>query len=250
MSSRRSDRLALAVALSLSFSGASFAAEAAPQDLSRLLADSDLFAKAPEEFRAELELGTIGSNATNSLEIFRKGRELELVRFLAPKERGKFLLRREERLYFLAPGSARPVELQPSYRVHGAAISELLGLDLARDFRIARTEEAGSTVTFDLEASAAGAAAKRLRWVVDRKSARPLRADFQSAQGKTLRVVEFKAWRDAVRGVPGHLVVKDLVTGAAPLEIRFVAFEHRPIDAALFDLADGKARAALPAPTG
>jgi hypothetical protein len=234
-------------------SSAGAAAETASEsvvanELRELLAASDLFAKAPAEFRAEIELGNTGASETKQLEIFRKGPELELVRFLAPKERGKFLLRRGEKLYFLAPGSAKPVELQPSYRVHGAAISELLGLDLARDFRIAKSESAGSTVTFDLEATAASAAAKRLRWVVDRKSARPLRADLQSSQGKTLRVVEFKAWRDAARGVPAHLVVKDLVTGAAPLEIRFVAFEPRAIDAALFDLADGKARAALAMP--
>ena len=214
-------------------------------ELAGLLAASDLFSKAPAEFRSELEIRRLDSTAGSRLEIFRKGRELELVRFLAPRERGKFLLQIGERLYFLAPGSARPVELAPTYRVHGAAIHDLLGLDLAHDFRIEASEEAGTVVTFDLVATAKVAAAKRLRWVVDRTTSRPLRADLQSSQGKVLRVLEFKEWRDAAKGVPGLLIVKDVVAGGVPLEIRFLAFEPRAVDARLFDLEDGAARAAL-----
>jgi hypothetical protein len=219
---------------------------AAEPELERLLAASDLFAKAPAEFRTEIEVRPLDVATGNRLEVFRKGRDLELIRFLAPKERGKFLLRSEERLYFLSPGSAKPVELAPSYRVHGAAIHDLLGLDLGRDFRIDKTSEAGSVVTFDLVATAPGAAAKRLRWAVNHATSRPLRAELHSSQGKVLRVLEFKGWRDAALGVPEILVVKDLVAGGTPLQIRFLDFEPRPIDAALFDLTDGAARAALP----
>lgn len=222
------------------------AISATDKESRQLLAASDLFARAPAEFRAEVMVRPLDVAAGDRLEIFRKGSDLELIRFLAPKERGKFLLRQAERLYFLAPGSARPVELAPSYRVHGAAIQLLLGLDLARDFRIAAATEAGSVVTFDLVASAPTAAAKRLRWAVNRATSRPLRAELQSAQGKALRVLEFKGWRDAERGVPDALVVSDPVAGGVPLEIRFLAFEPRPVDARLFDLADGAARAALP----
>jgi hypothetical protein len=224
-----------------------FAGGARAQDteLEQLLAASDLFARSPTEFRAELEVRPLGATDGHRLEVYRKGADRELVRFVAPKERGKFLLRRGDDLYFLAPGSRKPVALAPSYRVYGAAIQDLLGLDLARDYRIEKSAEANGVVTFELVATAPRAATPRLRWVVARATKRPLRADLQSSQGKVLRVLEFKSWRDAERGVPELLVIKDVVRGGTPIEARFLAFEPRQIDDALFDLEDGSARVAL-----
>lgn len=215
-----------------------------------LLAASDLFAAAPSEFRVEVEVRPGGAATGMPLEIWRRGEELALVRLLAGKDRGKFLLRRNRELYFIAPGSARPVKLAPSYRLQGAALDELLGLRLVRDYRIVQTSEGGGVVTFDLVANDKGAAAPRLRWVVSRSRRLPLRADLQASDGKVLRVIEFPEWSDPRRGVPKRMLVKEVVRGGAPLEIRFGEFEIRPVSPELFDLAvDGSAaRAALPEP--
>jgi hypothetical protein len=239
------------------FFASSFFLSAQPSPTSRaptaadqeLLAASDLFVAAPSEFRLELEVRSGSAAATLPLEIWRRGDDLALIRLLAEKERGKFLLRRDRDLYLIAPGSARPVKLAPSYRLQGAALDELLGLRLVRDYRIERLAEAGGVVTFELAANAKGAAAPRLRWAVSRAKRLPLRADLQSSEGKVLRVIEFKDWSDPRRGIPGRMVVKDLARGGAGLEILFGAFEARPVDAALFDLEQGVARAALPPPT-
>lgn len=213
-----------------------------------LLAASDLFAAAPQEFRVEVEVRQGDAGAGMPLEIWRRGEELALVRLLAEKDRGKFLLRRDRDLYFIAPGAARPVKLAPSYRLQGAALDELLGLRLTRDFRIAGVSEGGGVVTFDLIANDKGAAAARLRWVVSRSRRLPLRADLLASDGRVLRVIEFRDWRDAARGVPERMVVKEVLRGGAPLEIRFGAFEVRPVGRELFDLENGAARATLPLP--
>lgn len=220
-------------------------AQAADQEL---LAASDLFAAAPEQFRLEVEVRQGAEASGMPLEIWRRGEELALVRLLAERDRGKFLLRRDRELYFIAPGSARPVKLAPSYRLQGAALDELLGLHLARDYRIASLVESSGVVTFDLVAIERGAAAPRLRWVVSRARRIPLRADLQSSDGKTLRVIEFAEWSDAQRGVPRRLVVKEVVRGGTPLVLLFGAFETRPVALELFDLEDGRARAGLPPP--
>jgi hypothetical protein len=239
-------RRPLAWALAILLAAGAVAAEELSS--TELLAASDLFARAPEAFRAELEIRPLGATSGHRLEIYRKGRDRELVRFLAEKERGKFLLRRDEQLYFLSPGTAQPVKLAPSHRVHGADIHDLLGLDLARDYRTEKVSEENGVVTFDLVAQTPAAAAARLRWVVSRATRRPLRADLQTPQRRVLHVIEFKRWRDAAQGVPESLVVKDLVNGSPgpPLEIRFLEFEPKAVDDALFDLESGTARAALP----
>ena len=211
-----------------------------------LLAASDLFAAAPTEFRVEVEVRQGAAASGMPLEIWRRGEELALVRLMAAKDRGKFLLRRDRELYFIAPGSARPVKLAPSYRLQGAALDELLGLRLVRDYRIGKVTESAGVVTFELVANDKGAATPRLRWVVSRARRLPLRADLQASDGRVLRVIEFPEWSDPGRGVPKRMVVKDAVRGGAPLGILFGAFEARPVSLALFELADGAARAALP----
>lgn len=215
-----------------------------------LLAASDLFAAAPAEFRVEVEVRQGSATAGMPLEIWRRGEEFALVRLLAEKDRGKFLLRRDRELYFIAPGSARPVKLAPSYRLQGAALDELLGLRLERDYRIQQLSEAGGVVTFDLVANDPGAATPRLRWVVSRARRLPLRADLQASDGKVLRVIEFPEWNDPRRGIPKRMIVKEVLRGGAPLEIRFGRFETVPVSLGLFDLAgDGNAaRAAIPFP--
>lgn len=140
------------------------------------------------------------------------------------------------------------MKLAPSYRLQGAALDELLGLRLVRDYRIEQVAEAGGVVTFDLSAKDKSAAAPRLRWVVSRSRRLPLRADLQASDGKVLRVIEFPEWRDVRRGVPKRMVVKEVLHGASQLELRFGELESRAVALELFDLASGAARAALPEP--
>lgn len=235
--------LGAALFLSLALGGSAFAAES-PE---ALLAASDLFARAPAELRLELEVGAEGAAARVPLEIWRGGPEQALVRFLAPQERGKFVLRLGAETYFLAPGASRPVKLGAAFRLQGgAALDELLGLALARDYRIAGSASAGGVTTFDLEAKSATAAYPKVRWAVDAARRRPLRAELRTSAGKALRVIEFRSWLDEKKLVPGEVAIADLVRGGK-LVATFRAYDPRPVPDALFALDDDTARAALPA---
>lgn len=231
-----------ALFLSLALAGSAFAAE--PPET--LLAASDLFARAPAELRLELEVGAEGAPERVPLEIWRSGPERALVRFLDPRERGKFVLRLGAETYFLAPGASRPVKLGAAFRLQGgAALDELLGLALARDYRIAAVESAGGVATFELEATSPTAAYPKVRWAVDAARRRPLRAELRTSAGRALRVIEFRGWLDEKKLVPGEVAIADLVRGGK-LVATFRAYDPRPVPAALFALDDGTARAALP----
>lgn len=217
-------------------------------ELARLLAASDPFAAAPAELR--LELSFVGANGAEvPLEIWRRGDDLALVRFLAPRDLGKYVLRRGKEAWLLAPGAKNPVRMSPALApAGGAALEELLALRLARDYRPVAAEESRGVVTFDLEANAAGIDPPRVRWAVDRARGLPLRAEFRTADGRTRRLVEFKSWRDVKRRVPAEIVAKDVLRGGAPLTVRIRALEGRAVPETLFDLKDGTARKALPPP--
>lgn len=221
---------------------------AIPAELAALLAASDPFAAAPEQ--ARVELAFVAANGVEvPLEIWRRGDELALVRFLAPRDLGKFVLRRGREAWLLAPGAREPVKMSPALApAGGAALDELLALRLGRDYRATAAAESRGVVTFDLEAVRAGIDPPRVRWLVDRAARRPLRAEFRTATGSVRRLVEFKGWRAGKRLEPTEVVAKDVLRGGRPLVVRILAIEKRDVPEALFDLADPTARKSLPPP--
>src|SRR5215470_10003825 len=119
--------LALAVALS-----APPAVPPADPGLEDLLRHADLGAFAPPSFRARMRLAA-GDKPPLDVEVWRKGAARTLVRLLGPKEQGKFLLRLDDALWFLAPGARKPVRLDARYRLRGSAtLDDVLGLSYAR----------------------------------------------------------------------------------------------------------------------
>jgi Outer membrane lipoprotein-sorting protein len=229
------------------------AAELSPEEL---LAASDVRRAAPESFRARMRLTVRqtagGPAATSDLEVWRQGDQHALVRFLDPKERGKFLLRLGGDLWFLAP-AARPVRLSPAYRLRGgASLEDILGIDVARDYRVevsAREQgPRGELVALQLAAKAKDAPYPRLRWVVDPAQRRPVRAEYLLASGKVFRRVEFEAWQEGHLLWPRRLVIREPLRPGAETTVELLSIEPRPAPAGLFDLHDSAARDALPPP--
>lgn len=226
------------------------AATAAPTaDDRALLAASNLFAAAPEQFRARVALRTTGSGDRTELELWRGGRDRLLVRPLALRQQGKLILQIGTERWLFTPGTQQPVKLGARLNLHGGvSFEELLGIDIERGYRLLEVERAGRIVTFHLaadETTAAATGTAAARWVVDGETRRPLRADLLLAGGRVVRVVEFRGFRAGRRPVPAVVVLKDVVRGTPPLEVELLEIEERPVPAALFDLADGSARARL-----
>jgi hypothetical protein len=218
----------------------------------RLLADTNLFATAPQQFRARLAVNSVGSSSRVELEIWRGGRDQLLVRPLDPKQAGKFLLQTGADRYLISPGAKQPVKLGAGFKMQGGlSFEELLGIDLERSYDVERVETTGRVVTFHLKArpeTAAASGTAAARWVVDRERRLPLRADLLLADGRTARVIEFPEFRHTRPLVPRRVVLKDVLRGGAPLEVELREFQAGAVPAGLFDLADTSARNALPAP--
>lgn len=235
--------------LLLGTAGLASSAVAATAADERLLAATDLFAAAPAELRLELVFRSGAAGARVPIELWRKGDELALVRFLLPKDRGKFVVRRGGSFWFLAPGAKKPVQLAPALAPSGgSALDDLLAVRPSRDYTIAAVEDVRGLVTFDLVAKPGTPGSAKVRWVADRAKRLPVRAEFRTKDDKVTRLVEFKSWKNAGRLEPDRLIAKDVARGGQPLEVEIVALEARSVDAKLFDLEDGSARAALPPP--
>lgn len=209
-----------------------------------LLKASDVGSFSPKSFRARMRLGDAKGM---EIEVWRSGPTRTLVRFLDPKERGKYLLRRDDNLWFLAPGAKKPVRLKPSYRLRGnATLDDILGLQHAAGYAIAGVEEgADGLVTFDLVARARSAPYARVRYVVRRSLSRPVRAEYGLPSGKTASEVEFLEWAPGRRAWATRLAVRDRLRGGPATEVRVVELEERPLPEGLFSLDDPSERRRL-----
>jgi hypothetical protein len=244
--SRRASIPALALATTAAFAAAS--GMSAPDELADLLRRSDVAANEPASFRSRILLQGPGQEAPVEIEVWRERPSRTLVRFLGAKHRGKYLLYLQDGVFFLAPGAREPVKLPRSFRLHGSAtLDQVLGLRYSRDFSISRAEpsEDGAHVSFELQARDAKTQYPRVRYVVERRTARPTRAELLLKGGKLATSVEFAAWSPGVPLRPLRLVLRDHLRGGAATRVELLELEERNVPEGLFSLSDGAARRRL-----
>jgi hypothetical protein len=223
----------------------------APAAAAEILRKSDVAALAPESFRARFRITALGEQPDPmDIEVWRSGESKSLVRFLGPKETGKYLLRLDAGLWFLAPGARKPVKLSPGHRLRGgASLDEILGIRYGRDYVIEGAEQAeeagGPIVRLDLKAKDARAPYPRVRYFVQRATGRPVRAEYLVQSGKTVSVVEFLEWEEGSRPAVRRLVVTPRLRSGLRAEVTLLEMEERKIPDGLFELGDPTERKKL-----
>ena len=226
------------------------AAAGAAEPHADLLRRSDISSLAPESFRARL-LVTPASGQPQQLEVWRAGESRTLVRFLAPKDRGKYLLRLEDALYFLSPRAKNAVKLDPAYRLGAASLDEMLGTRYSRDYAIESASDAedagGALVVLELKARNPKAPWLRVRYVVRRELQRPVRVEFRAASGKTTGSVAFVEWQEQGRLRPRRLHISDALRPKRSADVAIQEVEERSVPSGLFDLTDPSERRKLEA---
>jgi len=225
-----------------------------PAAAAELLRKSDVAACAPESFRAHLRITPQRQPPDPmEVEVWSSSESRSLVRFLGEKEKGKYLLRVDGVVWFLAPGARKPVKVGSAHRLRGSAsVDEILGIRYARDYDIQSATEAqetdGPVVVFDLAARVKQAPYPRVRYVVRRSTQRPVRAEFLLRSGKTSSVMEFLEWETGARPVARRLMLTDRLLSGERTEVTLLEMEERSVPSGLFDLTDGTARKSLEGP--
>jgi outer membrane lipoprotein-sorting protein len=221
-----------------------------------LLRRGDIGAFAPESFRATLALTAQPGKERHEIEVWRSGGAKTLVRMLDPKERGKFLLRLGDDMWFISPSAKKPVKLNASYRLYGGAtLDEVLGVRLSDAYDIESTARQTSPtgeehVVFTLRARRPQQLFQQVRYVLHAATARPVSATYRVRSGKDATTVEFVQWSEGSLVYAKRLVVRDLLRKGAATEIDVLNIDPRAVVADdLFRLDDGAARRALEAKT-
>lgn len=238
------------------FAGLFVAAQlTAPADITQahqeLLRRSDVGSLTPESFVARLVLTRGSDGVPHTIEVWRSGETRTLVRFLDQAERGRFLLRRGRELWLLTPGAKNPVKLPSSYRLYGGVtLDEILGIRLARDFRIVAVDEGpapDATVTFELRAIAPTPLFPEVRYAVDPRTGRPISAAYRVASGKVATTATFVTWSTTPVLHPSRVTIRDEIRKGAATDVAITTLRATAIPDAVFELSGGAARAQLDA---
>jgi outer membrane lipoprotein-sorting protein len=248
----RLSRATLSLALVPVLLAGSTEARPAVRSPQELLARSDVGSFGPTSFRARLLLTPPPPRESREIEVWRSGEAKTLVRFLSPKERGKYLLRLGGQLWLVAPGAREPVRISASYRLYGGAtLDEVLGTRLAREYALesaSEEEEAGGTVVvLELRAKAEHVLFPEVRYVVREATERPIRAEYRLRSGRPATSVEFGEWNEKGPRYARRLLVRDLLRKGALTEVRVLEMQERSVPESLFDLRDSSARRTLDA---
>ncbi len=223
----------------------------APAAAAEILEKSDVAALAPASFRARFRITALRERPdAMDIEVWRSGESKSLVRFLGPKEKGKYLLRLGDEVWFLAPGARKPMKMSPARRLRGgASLDDILGIHYGRDYAIesaTETEETGGPlVILDLVARGPRAPYPRVRYFVRRATGRPVRAEYFLKSGKMSSVVEFLEWDKGSRPVVRRLLLTDRLRSGLRTEVTLLEMEPRTIPGGLFDPKDPAERKRL-----
>ena len=211
-------------------------------DAAKLLALAD-------GFRGGFDSGIVEIKLTNydvdrvveeaAFEVSVKG-ENSLVRFLSVRSKGQSLLMRGDDMWLFLPAVARPVRITPIQRLLGnVSNGDLARLRYALDYDATiegDEESAGVTCTvLDLRAKRTGATYQRVRYVVRKADARPVRAEYFLTSGKAIKTAVFGELREmGGRPTLTRIEIRDALHPASRTTIDFLELTPRALPDKLF----------------
>lgn len=222
--------------------------EISVHEAATLLRKADFASQAPASLRARIRF-TVGGR-TSEIDVYRSSGQRVAVRFLDPKERGKWLVYRDGKAWFIAPGAKKPVKLPPTYRLRGeVSIEDLLGTAYSAAYDIASARVVSGpkrgTVVLELTARAPRAPYPNVRLVVERDISRPLEAEYRLANGREAYRAVFEDFEPGPPPRPTRIRLEDNLRPGKTTTIEILDVEPRAVPDVLFDLGDATARRAL-----
>jgi hypothetical protein len=175
-------------------------------------------------------------------EVSVKG-ENSLVKFLSVRSKGQSLLMRGDDMWFFLPAVARPVRITPILRLLGnVSNGDLARLRYAMDYDAtiegpAEIDGVAATV-LELRAKRKGATYQRVRYVIRRSDARPLKAEYFLTSGKPMKTAAFGEVREiAGRQTLTRIDIRDAMRDTSRTTIEILSVIPRELPDKVFSPA-------------
>ena len=212
-----------------------------------LLRDADLSRLAYPSFRSLLRVSPEDPKQPPSvLEVWRQGPTRSLIRFDGDAEAGRCLVRREDGIWLVTPGTRKPMKLNTGARTRGAvSLDAVLSARYSTDYRVSgRARLDGDRVRYDLVAR--DRSGGRVTYVVHEPTRRVTAIEMLLPGGKPWLVVEILEWQPGEPPLLKRIRTCEPLRGGACASVVFEETEPVDLTEAVFDPHAAAARRCRP----
>ncbi len=178
-------------------------------------------------------------------EVATKGREHTYVKTIEPaRDKGRDLLMSEENMWAYVPNLKRAIRVNLSQKLTGqAANGDISRMRWADDYTAKLESETAGEWVLLLEAKKKGLTYEKIRAHVEKKTFRPLSAEYLTAQGKALKKASFTAYKPlAGRERPSEIHIEDAVRPDQKSTITITSMTVKALPESTFSLEKFGAR--------
>lgn len=177
----------------------------------------------------------------NGYKVYVQDLDHSLVEFKSPaSEKGKSLLMVEEDLWVYLPSVKKPVRIPLAQRLVGdVSNGDMARANLAQDYTATLAGEekvdGQDAYVLDLVANSANKTYNKIKYWVAKQSYRPLKAEYFTVSGKSLKTCSFEDFRSEGGTVrPMRLVFQDALDSSKRSILQFQRIEKKSLDQAMF----------------
>ncbi|MBY0470710.1 outer membrane lipoprotein-sorting protein [bacterium] len=206
-------------------------------DTEEILAKVDNIRNPGSSFLMTVDVSS-GGDSTSAFEVFVQGNNKTLVKTLEPpRDRGRNLLMLDEEMWAFVPNLKRSVRVSLSQKLTGqTANGDISRMRWKGDYEAVLESETPQQWILLLSAKKKGLTYDKVRAWVEKKSYRPLKAEFLTSSGKALKTAvyeEYKTMAGAIR--PTQIRIQDAIRADDRSVITIQKMEVRTFPTSLFN---------------
>lgn len=188
--------------------------EAVALTADEIVEQTDRVRNPQESFVMEVLVDSSGSKDTNQFEVYTKGKDKTLIRTLAPRrDKGRNLLMLDTDMWLYIPKLKRSIRVALNQKLSGeAANGDISRMNWSGDYKAKILKVNKTSWLLDLQESKKGLTYARVQVEVEKKTFRPLEAQYMTKNGKTLKVAKFSEYKNLAGALrPSKIVIQDAV---------------------------------------
>lgn len=178
----------------------------------------------------------------NAYQVYIKGTDRTLVKFMSPVDRGKSLLMLEEAMWLYLPTAGRPIRVTPLQRLSGnASNGDVAQTSLTANYTPTLagedTIEGKAAWILELDSKKKSSTYQHVRLWIGKDDMLPIRAEFRLTSGKPSKRVEYVEYQRAAGGqmLLKRQVMYDLLRNDTKTIMEYANYTPRDLPDTLFN---------------
>ena len=174
------------------FSSSSFAAD--------LLEEIDMYRNPSDSYLIQVKIVSSKESEESSFLVYLKGNDKTLIKVLSPKKNlGRNMLMLGENMWVYVPNIRRSIRVSLNQKLTGeAANGDISRMRWAGDYKFKIEKKDAKEWLLFLEATKEGLTYSKIRVWVDAKDKRPLKAEFLTLSGQTIKTATYLNYKNTL----------------------------------------------------